>query len=249
MTICVGLLCKGGAVVASDSQSEFERGVPVKRLGANKLLKGDCFVVAGAGLIAHIKNTFDTISAELEKEVRQRQGQCLSRDECVTLVEKTVTALHKYYNIDRAQFLGVDEKGWFAPLLLFAYQASGGVMLLTVHPEGLVEEVDDYATIGSGAAYAELLLKALYSNDLDTNAAVNIAIYVINEVKDIDPNCGGPVQIALVSDDNLQLLSRDEIEDRLESFRKSLDAVRNTLIPKILEGKVNAEDITRLGTG
>ena len=45
------------------------------------------------------------------------------------------------------------------------------------------------------------------------------------------------------------MLSRDEIEDRLESFRKPLDAVRNTLIPKILEGKVNAEDITRLGTG
>lgn len=249
MTICVGLLCKDGAVLASDSQSEFERGVPVKRLGANKLLKSENFVVAGAGLIAHIKNASDTISAEIEKEVRQRQGQLLSRDESITLIEKTITALHKYYNIDRAQFLGVDEKGWFAPLLLFAYQAPSGVVLLTVHPEGLVEEVDDYATIGSGAAYAELVLKGLYSNDLDTDAAVNIAIYVISEVKDIDPNCGGPVQIAVVSQKNLQLLSREEIEDRLESFRKPLDAVRNILIPKILEGKINAEDITRLGTG
>lgn len=249
MTICVGLLCKDGAVLASDSQSEFERGVPVKRLGANKLLKSENFIVAGAGLIAHIKNAFDTISTEIEKEVRQRQGQPLSRDESITLIEKTITALHKYYNIDRAQFLGVDEKSWFAPLLLFAYQAPSGVALLTVHPEGLVEEVDDYATIGSGAAYAELLLKALYSNDLNTDEAVNIAIYVISEVKDIDPNCGGPVQIALISAENLQLLSRDEIEDRFEASRKPLDAVRTILIPKILQGKINAKDIARLGTG
>jgi 20S proteasome alpha/beta subunit len=221
----------------------------VKRLAANKLLKGDTFVVAGAGVIAHVKNAFDTISAEIDKELRQRQEQPLGKDECVTLVEKTVTALHKYYNIGRAQFLGVDEKGWFAPLLLFAYQAPGGAILLTVHPEGLVEEVDDYATIGSGAAYAELLLKALYSDGLDANAAINIAIYVITEVKDIDPNCGGPVQIAVVSEKNLQLLSREEIDDRLESSRKPLDAVRNILIPKILKGEVNAADIARLGTG
>ncbi len=67
-----------------------------------------------------------------------------------------------------------------------------------IHPTGLVEPITDYATIGSGAAYAELLLKNLYSNELAVMNAIPIAIYVIEEVKSIDPSVGGDTQVAFM---------------------------------------------------
>jgi 20S proteasome alpha/beta subunit len=39
MTLGIGIRCKDGVVIASDSQVEFGRGVPVKRLSVNKIYK------------------------------------------------------------------------------------------------------------------------------------------------------------------------------------------------------------------
>ena len=247
MTVCVGLVCQGSLIVAADSQSEFERGAPVKRSRANKLWAGHGFVAAGAGIVAHIRNTVETINGEISKEIRQ--GRDLDKDGFYEVIERAVTALHKHYNIDRSGFLGIQQEDWFSPMILLGCHVGDTLSLFLAHAQGLVEEVDDYATIGSGAPYAELLLKTLYSDGLTLDDGINIAAYVVEEVKEIDPNCGGPVQVGVVSLEEQKILTYNEVGGRLAILRGPLDQVRLSLIPSILKGQINAKDIARMGTG
>ena len=56
MTIAIGIKCSNGIVVACDSQSEYERGVDVKRLTENKVYEFDGrYLFAGAGITLQIQ--------------------------------------------------------------------------------------------------------------------------------------------------------------------------------------------------
>ena len=116
--------------------------------------------------------------------------------------------------------------------------------LSIIHPEGVVEKIDTYATIGSGAAYAELLLKNYYVSDILMELAIPVIIHTIDEVKDIDPNCGGQTRITTISAGSkiVELSSKDisEISQKTEAL---LELVEKNLIPKILRREIGDAEI------
>ncbi len=255
MTIIVGVKCEDGVVIASDSQQEFGRGVSVKRLNTGKIyLVGDRFAVAGAGVSAHIEKAVDAIDMGIKEGKRHKAGADLSEDECVSAIERSMTAVYKEYNIDRAKFLGEPkERDFFAPILIVgcleavegeAKGKLGNHCLFIVHSEGVVEKIADYATAGSGAAYAELLLKNSYVRGMKTQEAMRLADYVIEEVKGIDPNCGGETRIAVVCpNEGVHELSKDDIGGLTEKILPALNMVSKTLVPRVLRGEI---DVSRL---
>lgn len=163
MTIIVGVKCKDGVVIGSDSQSEFARGVAVKRLNKAKIyIIQKRFAIAGAGTLAHIEKAVDAIDLGLREAKRRKGGVDLSEDECVNAIERSITAVYKEYNIDRSNFLGDPQaKDFFNPILICSgleeLNGAANACLFIVHNEGVVEKIGDYATAGSGAAYAELV--------------------------------------------------------------------------------------------
>ncbi len=250
MTIVISIKCVDGIVIASDSQVEFSRGVPIKRLNANKMYQlDDSFIVAGAGAVAHIRKAVDAIKFTL-KEKRREKGSTLSEDECVDTLEKTVLALHKEYNIERSKLLDIDEREYFSPILVFGAKAIeenetefySGI----VHGDGTVEPVEDYGTVGSGAAFAEMLLKNLWIQDITVNEAMAVAAYTINEVIEIAPDCGGLTKIGVLQKDSVKMIEGPEVAGLLQKVQPALHLINGELVPRILRGDALEEDIKRL---
>ena len=95
------------------------------------------------------------------------------------------------YNIERTRYLYGEEhpqEELDATLIIGGYEEKPHVAIL--FKEGISEPINDYATVGSGAAYAEYLLSKLNDNSMSLDTGVKVATYVIREVEKIDPNSG-----------------------------------------------------------
>lgn len=251
MTIVVGIKCIDGIVIATDTQAEFGRGVSVKRLNASKIYQiNEKFAVAGAGVTAHIARTVSLIKLAL-REAKEGDGKEPTDAIIIDIIEKTLTAAHKRYNLDRARALkDEDELNFFRPILV-----CGGIcpcmdgkqehFLSILHPTGLVEPTTDYCTIGSGAAYAEYILKNCYYEGIRLSAAIPIAIHAIEEVKQIDPNCGGETRVGVVTD-KYREVDREEVQKITRKIASVLDHIDKKLIPRILKGEIKRDDIAKI---
>jgi 20S proteasome alpha/beta subunit len=247
MTILIGLRCSDGVLIASDTQSEFGRGAPVKRLNASKIYPiGEHCAIAGAGTVAHIQKSIDLIRYGLQ-EAESGKHSSLSDDEFTDTIEKVTTASHKRYNIERAKYLGDPrEREWFTPMLICAAKCGSDKFHLSlIHYEGLVEPIEDYGTAGSGAAYAEFLLKSLYTEGIKVAKAIPIAIYTIGEVKQIDPNCGGQTRVAIVKE-KYEELAPEHIQEQESKDVATIDLISKRLLQKVLSGELNESKIGKL---
>jgi len=254
-TIIVGIKCLDGVVVASDSQSEFGRGVDVKRLNANKITTFDSrYIFAGAGILAHIRTLVENVTFYIQNQEAQQRSQ-LNKDEAEKVAEQALWALVKHYHVDRSNVLGVTDREYFTPITIFAgrhiAENSVNYYMYFLHgADGTVEPVDDYGAAGSGAAYAELLLKSLYSENIMVDEGIKVGIYIIEEVKSIDPHCGGDTQVAVLKtisqsepQVSLRILNKTEIDTILREVKPKLDLVRTELVTKILKGDLDENKI------
>jgi 20S proteasome alpha/beta subunit len=252
MTIIVGLKCIDGVVIASDSQQEFGRGVAVKRLNMGKVYILDRrLAIAGAGALAHIEKAVDSIRTGIDAARTRKGGLDLDESECVDAIEKSITAVNREYNIQRARFLGdPKEKDFFSPILICGGIAGAKgkekVCVFIVHSAGLVEKLTDYGTAGSGAAYAEFLLKNFYYGDMTVKEAIPLAIYTIEEVKSIDPNCGGETRVAVAKPkQGIKELSREEVLNLSNKIVSQISVLWTRFIPMMLRGEINEKRLKK----
>lgn len=176
----------------------------------------------------------------------------LSKEVCITTIEQTMTAIHKEYNIDRSRYLDDPrEREFFDPILVVGGSINNDNndkinCLFIAHPDGMVENVVDYASIGSGAAYAEFLLKDLHYDSMSTKEAISIAIHTINEVKSIDPNCGGDTRVACVNNTSVEELGNAQITELSKKISPMLDMIRKKLVPKVIRGELDEKKLREI---
>jgi len=207
MTVIVGLLCKDGIVIASDSQ-ESDDDVGLKRLDVTKVYDTKHFgfqdaeiIVAGTGTSAYIAR-----AAELIEENGFAPHFTTPRT-VANIVEDSMGQMKTRYgdDLDLELLTGVyckncpkDEDRNITPIALYSISA----------PEedekvGIAEPVTDYAAMGSGGLFARYLLNRLHDDDhptteLTMDAAIREAVYVIEEVTKVDLWCGGPTQLLCI---------------------------------------------------
>jgi len=204
MTVIVGLLCRDGIVVASDSQ-ESDDELGMKRLDVVKVYDTERFhfedveiVVAGTGSSAYIAR-----AAELIEEKGFAPHFTTPRT-VAHVVEDSLGEMKQRYGsgLDLEMLVGVfcrncpqTDSPPLAPIGLFSVgsPAEGENV-------GVAEPVADYSALGSGGLFARYLLNRLHdesnrTTNLDMNAAIREAVYVIEEVKKVDLWCGGPTQV------------------------------------------------------
>ncbi len=228
MTVIVGLLCKDGLVIASDSE-ESDEDQGLKRLDVKKvydtanfdLEEGDIeLIVAGTGSSAYISRV-----AELVNENVFAPRFSMPR-QVADVVEDALGRMKERYGagLDLEVLVGVyckdapkhgdETKELPSPIGLYSISA----------PErnekvGVAEAIRDYAAMGSGGLFAHYLLNRLHDEDnpvsaLTMEAAVNEAIWVISEVVKVDLWCGGDIQVAcLKTKGDTYLLERKRPND------------------------------------
>lgn len=235
MTIAIGIKCSNGIVIGSDSQLTYE-GLPLKKLGYEKIFEqnfggNNSYNLAGAGIPAYI------YQAHIELYNRclnnPKIGNILNfKQEC----ESSINAVCSRYIIKRSQDLGllsnqknygvVNLERWQEQIDNLRFELIVGAVfnkgkkaenrLFSVNLNGIAEFIDTYCVIGSGFLFAEYVLSRLYKKEIGLFEAINIIIYVIEEVKKHDPGCGGETKISA-------------IENELGIMPK---AITNKIIPK-----------------
>jgi len=213
MTVIVGLICKDGMVVASDSQ-ESDESVGMKRLDVVKIYDTRRFkfddveiIVAGTGTSAHIAR-----AAELIEE-RGFAPHFTTPRSVATIVEDAIGQMGERY--------GGGDDGLDLELLVAVYCKECPktddppilpIGMYSIYPPGedekvgVAEPVTDYAAMGSGGLFARYLLNRLHDDDnptknLSMNAALSEAVYVIEEATKVDLYCGGPTRLFCIHND------------------------------------------------
>lgn len=204
MTVIVGLKCRDGIVIASDSQ-ESDDDIGMKRLDVRKVYDSDYFnftdaetVVAGTGASAHIARAVELIAEN------GYAPHFTTPRSVADIVENSMGQMKARYgdDLELELLVGVyctncpsDDEPPISPIGLYSvYPADAGEKV------GVAEPVSDYAAMGSGGLFARYLLNRLHDDEhptikLDIEAAMREAVYVIEEVTKVDLWCGGPTQL------------------------------------------------------
>jgi len=227
MTIIVGIICCDGVVLAADSQETYSRGVQIKRLGFEKihpLFENESVrvVMAGSG-----EGPFISRAAELLEQKLQGSLLLTSPRDIADLAEDALTEINRRYVVERASKLSLANDAVREPslaLMVGIYwkgTKSEDFSIFTIFPDGIAEKETGYASLGSGSAYAEYLLARMYREGLTTEQGCKIAAYVIEQVKEVEPNCGGPTYLTVIHPGGIDKKDREAIDSIITQMNSS----------------------------
>ena len=234
MTICIGIKCIDGLVFSSESQ-ETREDFNVKRLNSQKLylLEGSKSIVATAGTAAFC----DKARAYVEKRIAHETNLNI-----VDEFETGVTLLAHNYIVKRIRLFYDDKiqgpdlkdfENWTMPkvniAMLLGSQEDNSFSLYTLFPEGFAQKEQDFSAIGSGGSsdLAEYLLGKLYYKSMDVKQGLLLAAFVVQEVKKINPGCGGEIQLAAMTENICTIVPPDmrkRICERAAQISERMDA-------------------------
>lgn len=248
MTVAVAITCNDGIVFACDSLATFGRGVPVSR-HTNKIHIVEHpglfqpIALLGAGATAFVDKFIDRAKREViglaHKQLKRKLDII---DFCERVCEPVVAILFKEYLIDRTNFLGIPLNEFSLNMIVAGITKDGDLRSYTVHNTGLTESIEQYGTIGSGAAYAELFLRELVpdSNDISVNDASCLAVYAIKGVEIMDPYVGGKTNVCILKKKSGKLgikpLAKSKnpknAKDKMEKVFKKIGDNMRSLLPR-----------------
>ena len=259
MTVGVGIKCTDGIVLACDSMATFGRGVPILRY-TNKVRVLDHakligpVALLGAGLTTYVDKFLHRashIGIDLAQRNLRRKLDIV--DFCEHVGEPVVSALLKEYGLDRAAFFKAPVVDYQLELLMAGTTTDNELRGYFVHENGVSEPLEQYGTIGSGAAYAELFLRYLIAGpQIDVKQASRLAVYVIKGVGLMDPNVGGTTSVAVITNTKkgekgepkltIGLLPSDKLpKDASQTMENVLGRIGG-LIQEVLGGEEHDKD-------
>lgn len=159
MTLVLGLICKDGIVAAADSQLSMG---DLKKTGVEKIKRCGFCLWAGAGDVSEIQAVEKSV-VSLPVEIKDRanfENLAAGIKQFVHLQRKD--AVNRYMDIYGGK-LPVNIPG--CEILLCGYDSGSNPRLGIITGNGDLVEFDDYATIGIGRPFAQVLLKNLRLND------------------------------------------------------------------------------------
>ncbi|NAL78157.1 hypothetical protein DYY65_07905 [Nitrososphaera sp. AFS] len=220
LTTIVAIKCPDGIVMASDSQATV-RAERAKMLGVTKISNVNNFIaIGGSGdadnitlFVEHLREEFPQMSST-KSEFRDK-------------IQNVFWCLHKKYNLDSREFLGINAHPFNPTLLVGAKNEDNSFGLYLLKENGMVYPKDEHMVIGSGGDLARLVIKQLNRSmavaggslhNLPVEDAIIVACYIINEVKESDSQSGGETKVVLIDSKGVRALSRDDVQKNYDKF-------------------------------
>jgi 20S proteasome alpha/beta subunit len=242
LTTIVGIKCKDGVVISSDSQAS---GEVIKNLGVSKIFKINNNIGLGcAGTASHIK--------KLVKEIEKRMNgntKLETKDDFKKELEHIVIELHRTNIVEKAGDMGYPPRNdLFDVGALLGAKINNDFYLFSLDvPNGEVDEVEDFSMMGSGSLFALLVLRQQERivkatkksfSELDLGLALWIGVLVINEVKNIEIFTGGDTKVIYINKDGYNQIPEDNIK---ENYKKVIDWLSKTLGEKLQDNEIEAK--------
>lgn len=198
-TTTVGIVCKGGIVLAADRRATGGHVILEKKI--EKVFKlTDNLAVTIAGSVSEIQLLMKLMQAELNLK-KIRTGKDASVKEAANLL-----GLMVYNNIRK-----------FSPILAITGFLLGGVdkdgfHLYTIGVDGSLIATEEYAADGSGFMMALGVLDTLYKKELPVADGVKLAVKAMNAAIQRDSATGEGVDVLTITKEGIT-----------KAFAKTLD--------------------------
>jgi len=201
VTLIVGIICKDGIVVASESQTTGEFGE--KRCDANKIY---CIELAdrSRGLVA-TAGRVDSSSLAVEIIERLAKDSRLEHSRSFADLAEKANGEIKQKERSQGRRSSLALKKHFEDhryVLMIANYFKGNPCLFTLTSDGLISpprvSKQSFKSVGNSYATADYILNKFDFSAMDRVEAALAAIYVVNEVIGVDSTCGYPIRAGTV---------------------------------------------------
>lgn len=254
MGLTLGLVCVDGVVLAADSAVTLQRGIPVKRSDVQRIFKvGDFFAISGAGSLPFVQECRDSIIAEYERLTKEGEGD-LSFSSFKDVAGAVVAGIYGSYS-QRMRATGIAGSVNVTMILAGVEKTSNGLRkhLYVVYNTGLLEQEEKYTTLGSGSAYAELLLggsRGYYRENLTLREGMILAYFMMKEIGEVDYSIGGPVRMVTLSESGYRSFSEHELSIQIDPGyeRKRRELITQLDLESML-GRIEVEDLKKALNG
>jgi len=165
MTLILGIICKDGIVMATDSQMTM--GI-IKKTGVEKIKQCGFCLWAGAGdvsCIQTIEKNIDTLPVEVKTTGLM--------DNLVGIIQRMMHSQRKDY-VER--YVDIYKNPAQIPLceiMVCGYNSKRQPIITIITGNGDSVEFDDYCSIGIGTPFAQVLLKTLNLNNFVKNISID----------------------------------------------------------------------------
>jgi proteasome beta subunit len=199
-TTLIGIVCKEGAVMASDRQTTAGNFIMSKN--TQKTVKiNDYLVISGTGNASDIEMQKKIIAAELRlKELRSKKRPSVK--EAANFI-----AMLTYKNI--RQFSVIPS---IVGTLVGGVNTDGSTEIYTIEPAGTAMKVEDFdANFGSGMPFVLGLLEREYKKDLTVKQGVELAVNALKSSTQRDVGSGFGIDVFTITDKGI----KHEIEQEI----------------------------------
>ncbi len=200
-TTTVGIVAKEGIVLAADRRVSagtmiaHKRGKKVYRIDSNLGL-------TTAGLVGDLQHLARYITAEVELYKLKRNAP-MPVESCATLTANILAGSRFYPYYVQLVIGGVDRKGGS----VYSLDLAGGSI------------PDKYVSTGSGSPYVYGVLEDHYRDDINLNAATDLAIRGVYVAMKRDSATGEGIDVAVITKDAYTDLAETEIEKRKAAMK------------------------------
>jgi proteasome beta subunit len=201
-TTTVGMVCKDGVVVATETRATM--GTLIAHKTTKKLYKIDEHIaLATAGLVGDLQVLARYLNAEANL-YRLKREMKMPVKSAATLMSNILNQ-RKFYP-------------YYVQLILGGYDETGGHVYSLDAAGGAIP--DKYTASGSGSPYVFGVLEDNYKDGLSIEEGINLAIRSITAATSRDSASGGEINIAVINKDGFKELSTEEIKKRTQKLVK-----------------------------
>lgn len=215
MTTALALICRDGLVVGTDMKAVGGG----KKWVEHKILKqcslaGHPLIIAGAGALRHIRDAVEWL--KLDDLNAGLLGNAPPFDQLLEDVERSIPKFSQDYTAKYGEQAELQ--------LILAYVDDKHIShLVEVYPDGEYDHKSNFAAIGSGSIFGEILLRRLHRPDMTIQIAKRLVGYIIWEIQHIDNYTG----------ENMHIVCLDK-HDKVEEVDE-LDIQSYKSLPKLVD--------------
>lgn len=225
MTTAAGMICADGIVVGTDTKVT-AGGI---KWSDNKLLTtgklGDRgLVCAVAGRLRHVKDAIAWMGLE---KLAESLGENPSFDDFLAKqVEIALPQFARDYYGKYGEYPSIE-------MIIGSIDKDGTPRLIEAYRSGDYDYKDNFAAIGSGSIFGEILLRKLYYPEISIELAKRLIGYIVWEVQEIDNESGESMQIVSIGKDGqvhgVDMLDIEALKQLPLLVIKSYEALRKQI--------------------
>lgn len=202
-TTTIGLICKGGLVLAADKRATGGNYILDKR--AKKIYEvTPNLAVTIAGVASDAQLLVKLLKAELTL-LNIKTGREPTVKEAANLLSGIV-----YNNIRKLSLIpGISH-------FIMGGKDQDGMYIFEIYPDGTLSEIPDYISSGSGSVMAFGVLETLFKKDMSLDEGIDLSVKCLNAAIQRDSASGSGIDVITITNKGIQWKVKKEFLDKIE---------------------------------